>query len=1099
MINSSNFNVFLSQSVDKTKYYAMIGMQSEQLEYACKDNKIQIKLIDSYDYEPFDPDQKKLFEPFRSKQRQQIIEASLQKVVNLRDLKSQKIVQQFYQMHTYGGIYRIKFQWIYDTKWYLPQPLNQMDDYLLEGKSQNFTSVTILRQYFGEKIAFFFGWKSFLTCFTVFIAFPGLGIQIYEFITGQYDFFLIPFWVFYVMLWSTFIVEFWKRKTSEINYRWGTLEQMNTELDVDKQIRSDFIGDECISLETGGLTKHQEKAKTVIVLLISIPFLLILMACIVFIFLSVQEFKNKNPNTLANQTIAGVLQGVGIQVLNYIYVFVAKLFVEYENHKYDEQYERSIIYKIMAFKFINSYFSLYYVAFVDKKSTFETLFQMLLPIMLVKQFNYMILSVWIPKYIQNSKEKKYFKKVDEQIYQQNLIQTNFSEFFDDNSMNDKQDIIEQFWHQENGLKMKTLFRNIIQLPNQSQDDKNAQSEKKINYINNIDIDSVELNALRVDFTDTVSLYADSFIDIGYITLFASAFPIGPMISLLMNTLEINNRLIVLLDIYKRPKFEKCTGINDWMYIWEGLSVISVFSNIALMYVKDESLIKILFDEDQLSGVQLEQYKVWTYLVVGIVIFGLKYMFQVVIQDKPKWILDEEEKENYLKQQQEIANEKIRSKEMQELKLQRKKLIQEKEEKEKKFKIFNMKKTEQYKLLQQECEYYKKNCPQKLVDFDSVFLNNQQDFTSKSNKVLIKNQYFLSNDKLKSEFYVKRLSVLKNTFVNIERELLNIRLKQIIYMSKQPIVICKECSLNSAVLECLNCSNRCFCQECFDSFHNDIKENYHSVNLVNIKYQNLDLQGYCILENNNEEIQSFIQWKKFEQFCLPTFEKSSFHSQLSDIFNLFQNEYIKNNGIEDPNQQININSIFKIQQKQGYKSEFFKQQNEEVQKIIEMEEFNVEDKLFLNRIAFLTFKRYEYANYQNFLSFCKHLQVVYFTYIIQLKKQIYQCKKLNIQINFYINIYIFIQEGNFQRKMLLLLDFLDLNENKQILFDEICNFCYSSFMQNIDFKIGIQNILQELFEDQNKIDKLTIGKKILFEVQENSQIYMFLVQLMQSKI
>ena len=43
----------------------------------------------------------------------------------------------------------------------------------------------------------------------------------------------------------------------------------------------------------------------------------------------------------------------------------------------------------------------------------------------------------------------------------------------------------------------------------------------------------------------------------------------------MNTLEINNRLIVLLDIYQRPKCEKCTGISDWMYVWEGLSVASV--------------------------------------------------------------------------------------------------------------------------------------------------------------------------------------------------------------------------------------------------------------------------------------------------------------------------------------------------------------------------------------------------------------------------------------------------------------------------------------------------------------------------------------------
>ena len=36
------------------------------------------------------------------------------------------------------------------------------------------------------------------------------------------------------------------------------------------------------------------------------------------------------------------------------------------------------------------------------------------------------------------------------------------------------------------------------------------------------------------------------------------------------------------------------------------------------------------------------------------------------------------------------------------------------------------------------------------------------------------------------------------------------------------------------------------------------------------------------------------------------------------------------------------------------------------------EFNVEEKLFLNRIAFLTFKKYEKAHFDDFLKNCKTL-------------------------------------------------------------------------------------------------------------------------------
>lgn len=32
-----------------------------------------------------------------------------------------------------------------------------------------------MRQYLGEKISYFFAWKSYLTCTLVFLAFPGLA------------------------------------------------------------------------------------------------------------------------------------------------------------------------------------------------------------------------------------------------------------------------------------------------------------------------------------------------------------------------------------------------------------------------------------------------------------------------------------------------------------------------------------------------------------------------------------------------------------------------------------------------------------------------------------------------------------------------------------------------------------------------------------------------------------------------------------------------------------------------------------------------------------------------------------------------------------
>ena len=162
---------------------------------------LQTKLMDSYDLQPFQTQFQNIFEPFRSRQRQEIIESHLKRIMILDELVKQQILSQHYRMHTFGGIEKIKAQWL-RGRWYWPQPLCQIGD-LLQSESQNFTSVTVLRLYFGEKISFFFAWKSYLTCTLLVIAIPGLVLQVYIIYQNDYVPKFLPYWVFLVCIWST--------------------------------------------------------------------------------------------------------------------------------------------------------------------------------------------------------------------------------------------------------------------------------------------------------------------------------------------------------------------------------------------------------------------------------------------------------------------------------------------------------------------------------------------------------------------------------------------------------------------------------------------------------------------------------------------------------------------------------------------------------------------------------------------------------------------------------------------------------------------------------------------------------------------------------
>ncbi|KAL4481466.1 hypothetical protein ABPG74_007555 [Tetrahymena malaccensis] len=1096
ILRKSKFNVYLLQSVYPDRYYLLIGMPEKYLQQACKENKMQMKLIDSYDYEPYSLDQVTNFEPFRSKQRQEIIEMQLNKIVNLQDLKSQGLISQYYKMHTYGGIARIKYQWVDDTNWYWPQPLNQMDDYLLEDKNQNFTSVTLLRQYFGEKIAFFFGWKSFITCFMTLIAIPGLALQIYVILqdSDDYNNYLVSFYVLYVMIWSTIIVEFWKRKTSEINYRWGTLDMMNNPDILNKILKEDFVGDECISAVTGGLTKYQKKSRTIIKFLISIPILFGLMALVVYIFIAIDDFKQKytSPDQTDFQNnlykaIAGVLQGVGIQVLNFIYTYLARYFAQLENHKYIFQYERSIIYKLMSFKVLNSYFALFYIAYIQKDSNFQTLFYMLLPIMLIKQINYTILNVWLPIFLYNRAEKNYFKQVNKKIIDHENIQGQVIP----EKKKENQDIIEQYWNDISKEDMKNLSRAVISLQEgeEVKGDKNDPNPT-IKLIKYIDVDSIELNSLRQEFLDTVNFYADGFIDLGYITLFASAFPIGPFIALIMNSLEIRNKLNVFMYILKRPTCQRCAGIGDWLFIWETFSFVSVITNIGLLYYKDQKLIDLFLDPSNYSTSEFQTIKIWLYICLGIAIVILKYIFQELIQDKPEWIMREEERWAYLEQIQKEQDEKL---------LQNHKKIKEVEEKKKQVEIQQLKKRYEDKIaekdeafldLQEDLKYYKEACPPEAIQRR---LNKDQNLNGNQNQLGKSNLF-----KAKSEYELKEFGVFRSTYIKIERELLIQRMKQIENLNVGTIMICNECGKKLSVFECIEC-DLTFCKSCFDDYHNFIQKNNHQIHLLNIKHEDQQLyQKYNILHingensylleenrlesqsrqtqmnsninsskiNKNKQTLGDENWRKLEYFVLPTYEKSPQFSQLKEIFELFKSEYIDNNGIDGTNEQIDFTKVFKLKEKPDSKGKFMLQESRAFRTILNMTEFNIEEKLFLNRIAFLVFKRYrQKVTFKNFYSLCKILQ-----------------------------------EGFSEQKFILLLDFIDEDDSQEIDKDEIKKIFYTSFLQTCEDQKKIDPIIDNLFVSSfnGSMSKLEIGKKFIYSQEQNPVLYSFLVSLVQDR-
>ena len=387
LLMNAKFEVYLAPSIEDGYYYVMLSLSESQLYEQCQNLKMRLKLIDSYNYEIYDVNKEANFEPLRSRQRQEIIYLKVNSILDLNKLKSEGLVQDYFLMHSQSGITHIRKKWILSPKWYWPQPLNQVDDYLKEGKQQNFSSVTYLKQYLGEKISFFFAWRSFVTCFMLPLAIPGLIIQIYLVVIKEYHSEILPFWVFYVSLWTTVMVEFWKRKCSEINSRWGTLDLMNDESWMSKEFRNEFSGDECVSSVSQQITKYSRKVSYVYFLL-SLPILLVLLGCCIGTYFLSKLYKDTyavGDYKSVHSTLAGLLNGIMITLLNFLYTYIARWFVNKENHKFQKDYENSLIIKSFTFRVLNSFFAIFYVAFIESTANFQDLFETLWPILIYKQ------------------------------------------------------------------------------------------------------------------------------------------------------------------------------------------------------------------------------------------------------------------------------------------------------------------------------------------------------------------------------------------------------------------------------------------------------------------------------------------------------------------------------------------------------------------------------------------------------------------------------------------------------------------------------------------------------------------------------------------
>ncbi|XP_077158820.1 anoctamin-10 isoform X2 [Paroedura picta] len=375
-----------------------------------------------------------------------------------------------------------------------------------------------IRNYFGETISFYFAFLEYFTF--ALIPMAVIGIPYYFFAWEDYDKYVI--FATFNLLWSTVILEVWKRCCAVMAYRWGTL-MMKRQFE---EPRPGFHGVLGINPVTGREEPVYSSFKRQLrIYLVSLPFVclcLYIALYVMMIYFDLEEqaylYHEENQSDLSSLLlyVPSIIYAVVIEILNRIYQCAAEFLTSWENHRLESSYQNHLVLKVLVFNFFNCFASLFYIAFVmfDMKLLRQSLATLLITSQILNQCVEAILPYCLQKR-RNKRVKKRVKSLG--------IDTDLSVF-----------------------------------------------------------EQVNLEKEMDTYLGTFDDYLELFLQFGYVSLFSCVYPLAAVFAVLNNVTEMYSDALKMCSIFKRPFSEPTANIGVWQLAFETMSIISVVTNCVLI-------------------------------------------------------------------------------------------------------------------------------------------------------------------------------------------------------------------------------------------------------------------------------------------------------------------------------------------------------------------------------------------------------------------------------------------------------------------------------------------------------------------------------------
>ena len=212
-----------------------------------------------------------------------------------------------------------------------------------------------IKNYLGERIGMYYLFLSHITTFMVPLA--ALGALVFIILLAQSALntgsWITAIYALVVCIWAQSMIEFWRRKQASIAMQWGMVGFNSDEVDLPT-----FEGTIIDSVIDGRPTLYFSEKEKLIRQGISAVGVL---GTLVVVTVSLAAFFIVR--LIFGSFLTYLIQAIVIQIMNGVFMKFAVWLTSRENHRFESQFEESLIAKLFLFQFLNSYSMLFYIAF----------------------------------------------------------------------------------------------------------------------------------------------------------------------------------------------------------------------------------------------------------------------------------------------------------------------------------------------------------------------------------------------------------------------------------------------------------------------------------------------------------------------------------------------------------------------------------------------------------------------------------------------------------------------------------------------------------------------------------------------------------------